>query len=397
MKGVALATALSLACPLAGQSDGLFRDLTLEAALEKAREEGKIVFIDFFTTWCGPCKQLDKTTWKDDEVVAWLQEKTVPLKVDAESHVEMAGRYGVDAYPTLAFINTDGELMDSIVGYRDAEEFLDEAKATLAGRGALVRAKEEAEAAGDDPMVRSRYADELARKGRHAEALDEYLWCFDHGLEHGPAFYGVRLSFLLGSIVRLGQVYPPALDALRERRDAAAVRVLEEGDYWAVQDLAALSRELGEPEEALKVYDEIRTLPRTAGLLRQPLLEVVIESLLEARRYADVVEDMGDMLAYLDRHEAMQRQISLMRPEMDPATQEVLDLQHVNAMARYYEAFAGAGELETAAAIADHVLRLTNSPAALAALVTHAGRAGRDELIQPLTVKWAEARETDDK
>jgi thiol:disulfide interchange protein len=66
-----------------------FQDLTFEAALAAAKRDNKVVMIDFFTTWCVPCKKLDKTTWKDADVQKWLGEKTVALKMDAEKQVEV--------------------------------------------------------------------------------------------------------------------------------------------------------------------------------------------------------------------------------------------------------------------------------------------------------------------
>src|SRR5258705_11611195 len=76
-----------------------------------------------------------------------------------------------------------------------------------------------------DPMLRSHHADALARDGRNEEALAEYLWCFDHGLDGHPEFTGVRLSFLLSSLARLGAVHPPARQAMEERRDRVQLAI----------------------------------------------------------------------------------------------------------------------------------------------------------------------------
>src|SRR5690606_19501441 len=67
----------------------------------------------------------------------------------------------------------------------------------------------DANAGSIDPMERKELGKEAMKAGRYAEALEHYLWCFDEG-EQSPGFGGVRLSFLLGDLKELGEVYPPA-------------------------------------------------------------------------------------------------------------------------------------------------------------------------------------------
>jgi hypothetical protein len=71
-------------------------------------------------------------------------------------------------------------------------------------KDSIGRAKDKLTAAGtNDASARMQFGKALAEKGRDAEALAEYLWCFDHGLETDPAFRGVRPSFLLMYIKNL--------------------------------------------------------------------------------------------------------------------------------------------------------------------------------------------------
>src|SRR5215470_130760 len=180
--------------------EATFQDISFDAALAAAKQSGKVVMIDFFTTWCGPCKMLDETTWKDGKVVAWLREKTIALRIDAEKEVELSSKYHVDAYPTILFIKPDGTEIDRLVGYRNSDALLSEAEAALSGKDSVARAKEKIpEDKKNDPMLRMPYADALAQKGKYEEALVEYLWCFDHGLEYNQSFVGVRGSFLLSN------------------------------------------------------------------------------------------------------------------------------------------------------------------------------------------------------
>jgi thiol-disulfide isomerase/thioredoxin len=223
----------------AGDDEGPFRPMSFDQAKRAAAEGGKrMVVVDFYTTWCGPCKMLDQTTWKDQGVRDWLAKEAICLKIDAEKETALADKYWITAYPTILLLRPDGSEVDRLVGYRNAKTFLAEARDALAGNDSLSRARKKLEGAGkDNPMLRMSYGDALAQNGRNEEALAEYLWCFDHGLEHNQAFTGVRVSFLLLKIAQLGRTEPSALDELRKRRDAA-LKPLEEGkgDFSAAMD-----------------------------------------------------------------------------------------------------------------------------------------------------------------
>src|SRR5262245_61557891 len=94
-----------------------------------------------------------------------------------------------------------------------------------------------------DPRQVLTEARELARAGRHEEALSRHLWFHDHALEHRPSLYGVRLSFALSDWVELGEAYPPARQALAAVRDRAAEAV-RAGDRARelFHDVAAINR-----------------------------------------------------------------------------------------------------------------------------------------------------------
>jgi thiol-disulfide isomerase/thioredoxin/Flp pilus assembly protein TadD len=93
--------------------------------LKVAKQDNKHIFIDFFTTWCGPCKQLDKVTYRDEKVVAYLN-SIVPVKYDAEKDEgeELASRFRIKAYPTLVLVGPDGKEVDRHVGFLGPEDFL---------------------------------------------------------------------------------------------------------------------------------------------------------------------------------------------------------------------------------------------------------------------------------
>lgn len=103
-----------------------FEELSLSEALEKAKSEGKEVFIDGYATWCGPCKRMDVTTFKDSLVGAAYNESFVSIKLDMEKDdgKEVAKRYRVKAFPTYIYLNTEGEVLHKGAGYFDTPKFL---------------------------------------------------------------------------------------------------------------------------------------------------------------------------------------------------------------------------------------------------------------------------------
>lgn len=94
-----------------------------DAALAQARSDGKQVVIDFFATWCGPCKMMDRNTFADANVQKRVAD-FVPLKIDVDRQSEIAQRYGIEGLPTTMVIDTEGKPVTTAVGYLDPERFL---------------------------------------------------------------------------------------------------------------------------------------------------------------------------------------------------------------------------------------------------------------------------------
>jgi thiol-disulfide isomerase/thioredoxin len=109
---------------------------TLEEALAQAKKQDKLVFIDFWTTWCGWCKKLDHDTYTDPKIIASLNEHYVCLSIDAESKegAPIARRYSVNGYPTLLFLTTDGLVRERVPGYKPPEKLLPILEATAKPR-----------------------------------------------------------------------------------------------------------------------------------------------------------------------------------------------------------------------------------------------------------------------
>ncbi len=113
-------------------NEGPFHSLKFAEAQQKAQAEGKLVFVDVWASWCGPCRMLDATTWKDGSVVDLLKQHTVAIKVNADENSKFATDHDIEALPTLLVFRPDGTEVTRLVGYVDAKGFQAKLGATLA-------------------------------------------------------------------------------------------------------------------------------------------------------------------------------------------------------------------------------------------------------------------------
>jgi thiol-disulfide isomerase/thioredoxin len=100
---------------------------SVSEVLGQAKAQGKIVFVDAFTTWCGPCKWMSANTFPDASVGEFFNANFVSYKLDMEKGegIDFAKKYKVNAFPTLLFLASDGELIDVAVGARDVKGLLE--------------------------------------------------------------------------------------------------------------------------------------------------------------------------------------------------------------------------------------------------------------------------------
>jgi thioredoxin-related protein len=112
--------------------------MSYDEGMAKAKKEDKHVLIDFYTTWCGWCKKMDKTTFQDAAVVKAVSDNMIAIKINAESNSpvvheaqkiterELSGKiFGVRGFPTYWFVDPKGQRLFPVPGYRSATDFLD--------------------------------------------------------------------------------------------------------------------------------------------------------------------------------------------------------------------------------------------------------------------------------
>jgi thioredoxin-related protein len=120
-----------------------FETLKFAEAKAKAAMDNKIIFIDAFTTWCGPCKKLAKDVFPQPEVGSYFNEHFLNLKIDMEKGegIELAKKYSVNAYPTLLFIDSKGEMVHRTCGLMTKEDLILEATKAVTGKNTIVEAQ----------------------------------------------------------------------------------------------------------------------------------------------------------------------------------------------------------------------------------------------------------------
>lgn len=99
---------------------------TLEQAAVKAKAENKMIFLDCFTTWCGPCKMMANTVFPQEKVGAAMNPKFVNVKIDMEGTygAPLAKKLQITAYPTFVIFNADLQEVGRFLGGSQADEFL---------------------------------------------------------------------------------------------------------------------------------------------------------------------------------------------------------------------------------------------------------------------------------
>ncbi len=160
-----------------GQGIAFFRG-TWEQALEKAKAEEKPIFVDAYTTWCGPCKVMAQNVFPDPQVGAFFNSNYISIKIDMEGEegLRFQKTYPVSAFPTLYFVDFDGSVLKKVIGAQRADGFLSIGKSVLES---IDRSKgyEEAYNKGDrNPNLIYNYVRSLNRAGKPSlRIVNDYL------------------------------------------------------------------------------------------------------------------------------------------------------------------------------------------------------------------------------
>jgi thiol-disulfide isomerase/thioredoxin len=264
----------------------IFAHLALDAALARAKEEGKFLLVDATASWCRPCQVMERTTWMDPRVEIALAKLALVIQLDVENEGEAAKRLRVKSMPTVIVFKDDEEI-DRVTGLRKTDELLSWFDRVTHGETSIDRLRSDIAAAPTDMHLRMELADRLVAGGDFENANIEYVWLWKHMLERAPSMVGVKHSFLVGYLKGFVADYDPARDAFRALRDEARPKSLDV-DVETLADWLSLNRVLEEQDSSLAWFDSNR-----AGLTANPALARILEHdigalLIERDRWADL-------------------------------------------------------------------------------------------------------------
>lgn len=144
------------------------------AAREEAQAQNRVLFIDFWATWCPPCRRMNETTFVDAAVVEYVSANFIPLKIDTDENQPLATEYGVQGIPCFWLVSPEGEKIGNFVGYRDAAQFRTEVEKLRSAFARLPDLRAKAEQEPENSAAIHDLAGALADLGRTEDAKAQH-------------------------------------------------------------------------------------------------------------------------------------------------------------------------------------------------------------------------------
>ena len=152
---------------------------TWDEAKALAKQQGRVIFVDAYTTWCGPCKRMSANVFTKAEVGEFYNQNFVNVKLDMEKGEgkDFQRKYRVTAFPTLLFLDGNGELVHRVVGGMDVNNFMKLGRFVADKAPSVSKELEEAYANGQrDPKFMAEYITVMSKAKRPViKIANDYL------------------------------------------------------------------------------------------------------------------------------------------------------------------------------------------------------------------------------
>jgi len=161
-----------------------FTNGSLEQAIKRGKEEGRLVVADFTASWCLPCLRMERETWPDARVSKFLADRAVAVQIDVDADPETAAKFGITGLPVVVVIK-DGVEFDRLRSLRRPDEMINWLEGVAGGlrtveQMRLVRDRHAGSGTAEEVRARNDLARELVRIERPDEAEVEYCWLWTH-------------------------------------------------------------------------------------------------------------------------------------------------------------------------------------------------------------------------
>ena len=338
----------------------LFQSDGFAGAGERAKAKGLWLIVDATAEWCGPCKQMDKVTWRDADVARWFDDHALAVQVDVDADGDLARRLEIRAMPTLIAFK-DGQEKDRVVGYRDPRGLLDWLRGLERGETDLDRLRRSVTDPEHDMNGRLMLAKGMLAAGRYGEATEEFEWLWHNIAGVEPGMTGVRLSFMASEIATLIAAYAPARERFSRVRDQTAATLTAGGDAATRLDWMVLNGLLNEDDRTVAWYDAVKNdpqVPIVAGCAHH-----LVGLLAERKRWADIGRLYPNPLRELANHHRMSEPPPDVEipPEMLAPLKTMMAQQFRDAAALLSGCLRAAGRGPEADALEREAVRLDSS------------------------------------
>jgi thioredoxin-related protein len=158
------------------QNENSFYIGSFESALEKAKQENKFVFIDFYTVWCGSCKAYEKYVFNKPEIKTYIKDKFIAVSIDAEKgeSIERKKKYEVFSYPQIIITYPDGKEIDRISGFNskysdNPKEFIKKIDGILDGTSTLASLEKNVKSNPKDIKLKEKLISEYINRDQYSK------------------------------------------------------------------------------------------------------------------------------------------------------------------------------------------------------------------------------------
>lgn len=202
---------------------------SLEVAKKMALASDKLILVDFWATWCGPCKKMDSESWSKEDVKL-LMANYIPVKIDIDSNRNIATEYDVKGIPYIFIMDGNGKVVYQQMSYKSKSNVISLLKKYALNTSFL-----------NQDLINYYKNESFATSFRLGSKYQDYCLFIDDGLK--------------GEFLNLAEEYFKVSKKLLKKSDLKNKEAFEQKyQLFQIQEQLILNK----PEKALKMLDNIK-------------------------------------------------------------------------------------------------------------------------------------------